>query len=94
MRAWSAFLPRWVVLVVGVFGWLLAVDAALGYIVAIYVLATGGPLNPYVSILFVVGLPLALGSGLALTGWAYFCLVDEARSAAEEVHGAAVIQGL
>lgn len=94
MRAWSAFLPRWVVLVVGVLGWLVAVDAALGYIVALYVLATGGPFNPYVSIPFVVGLPLALGGGLALTGWACFRLMEEPSVAAEEVPGAAVVQRL
>lgn len=93
MRAGSAFLPRWVVLVVGVLGWLLAVDAVLGYIVAFYVVATGGPFNPYLGILF-VGLPLTLGSGVALTGWAYCTLMSEPRVEAEEVPDAAAIQGL
>jgi hypothetical protein len=101
MGAWRAFTPRWVVLVVGVFGWLLAVDAVLAYPVALFLLATGGPVNPYVGFVLVVILPGSLAAGLVLTGWAYYQLISEpggysTRRAvvAQEVPGEAAVQGL
>lgn len=92
MHAWSAYLPRWVVLVVGVLGWLVAIDAVLAYVVALFLLTTGGPFNPYVGIVLVV-LPVALAGGLLLGGWAY-CRLAEGEVVAEEVPGEAAVQGL
>lgn len=94
MHTWSAFLPRWVVLVVGVLGWLVAVDAILAYLVALLLVTTGGgPINPYVGIVLVVALPLSLAVGLSLTGWAY-CRLTLEGGVAEEVTGEAAVQGL
>ena len=98
MRAWSAFLPRWVVLLVGIVGWLVAVDALLAYIVAFFLLVTGEAFNPYIGIVLVVVLPLSLAVGVTLSGWAYVLLTGGAAAAevvAEEVRcEAPAIQGL